>query len=130
MDLAAAQIFAAHAAIPFVGTTTAAGMVTEMMTAMASQHAASLALQSFSNGGIVQGNSRIGDNLLVRVNSHEMILNDRQQSNLFKAIDSNKLGGGNTVLGGEVRIKGSDLYIALKNFGKQQNLHGKNIGIY
>lgn len=130
LDLAAAQIFAAHAAIPFAGTGIAAGMVTSMMTAMAAQHAASLALQSFSNGGIVQGNSRIGDNLLVRVNSHEMILNDRQQSNLFKAIDSNRLGGGNTVLGGEVRIKGSDLYIALKNFGKQQNLHGKNIGIY
>jgi hypothetical protein len=40
-------------------------------------------LQSFSTGGIVAGNSFIGDNILARVNSDEMILTKEQQKRLF-----------------------------------------------
>ena len=42
---------------------------------------------SFSNGGIVGGNSPYGDKLLARVNSGEMILNREQQQRLFKALN-------------------------------------------
>jgi len=85
---------------------------------------------SFANGGIIQGATTIGDYNLARVNSGEMILNGRQQNNLFRAIDENRLGGsGAAVVGGEVKIKGSDLYIALKNYSKVQGTLGKHTGI-
>lgn len=84
---------------------------------------------SFANGGIIQGSTTIGDYNLARVNSGEMILNGRQQNNLFKAIDENRLGGGGTIVGGEVKIKGSDLYIALKNYSKVKGALGKQTGI-
>ena len=85
---------------------------------------------SFATGGIVGGNSYHGDKLTARVNSGEMILNGHQQKNLFDAINSGKIGGGNALVAGEVKVKGSDLYIALKNYGKTQAIIGKNIGIH
>lgn len=85
---------------------------------------------SFANGGIIQGATTIGDYNLARVNSGEMILNGRQQNNLFRAIDENRLGSnGGGFVGGEVKIKGSDLYLALKNYSKVQGTLGKNTGI-
>lgn len=85
---------------------------------------------SFANGGIIQGATTIGDYNLARVNKGEMILNGKQQNNLFRAIDENRLGGGGaTVVGGDIRIKGSDLYIALKNYSKVQGTLGKHTGI-
>ena len=75
-------------------------------------------LSGFAEGGIVMGNSRHGDHLLARVNAGEMILNDRQQKNLFDAIDNNRLGGGSELVVGDIKVKGSDLYIALKNYTK------------
>lgn len=128
LDLAAAQIFLAHAGIPFVGPGIAAGLITTMMAAMAAQHAASLALQAFESGGIVKGKSTIGDKNLVRVNSGEMILNSRQQNNLFKAIDQNRLGNnGSTNITGDVVVRGSKMHLLLKNYNKTKA--GKDIGI-
>lgn len=49
---------------------------------------------AFQDGGIVPGNQTSGDNITARVNSKEMILNQRQQGNLFSAIDSGNVGGG------------------------------------
>lgn len=40
-------------------------------------------MSQFATGGIVGGNQKIGDNVLVRVNSGEMILNAAQQARLF-----------------------------------------------
>lgn len=40
-------------------------------------------ISKFATGGIVGGNQRSGDNVLVRVNSGEMILNAAQQARLF-----------------------------------------------
>ena len=42
----------------------------------------------FEKGGIVGGNSPTGDKLLARVNSGEMILNKKQQHNLWKMINA------------------------------------------
>lgn len=86
-------------------------------------------LGAYANGGIITGSSTMGDHLLARVNAGEMILNGRQQKNLFNAIDDNRLGGGSNIVCGEIKIKGSDLYVALKNYGKVQKGIGKNIGI-
>lgn len=84
---------------------------------------------SFADGGIIQGRSTIGDYNLARVNGGEMILNTRQQNNLFRAINENRLGSNGGVVGGTVKIKGSDLYVALKNYGNTKSKVGKNIGI-
>lgn len=72
---------------------------------------------SFADGGVIGGNSFHGDNMFARVNAGEMILNNKQQGNLFKLLD----GGGVASNNGTptVKIKGSDLYVALNNYGSK-----------
>lgn len=72
-------------------------------------------LSSFADGGIVAGGSMHGDHMLARVNSGEMILNGRQQNNLFNAIDNNRFGsnGGGKV---EFVIDGRVIKGVLKNY--------------
>lgn len=48
----------------------------------------------FAQGGIVPGNSFSGDNVIARVNSGEMILNDRQQANLLKIANGGQTNNG------------------------------------
>ena len=130
LDLASAEIFAAHASIPFAGVGIATGFISTMLSVQAATKAATMAMAAFETGGIIGGNSYHGDKLIARVNSGEMILNGRQQRNLFDAINENRLGGENSNrLYGEVKIKGQDLYIALSNFGKVKSTLGKQIGI-
>lgn len=77
-------------------------------TAVASVLAAIATLPSFSTGGIFTGNNTIGDYNLARVNAGEMILNNRQQRNLFNLLNGSST---NTTVGGEVsfKIRGTDL---------------------
>ena len=118
LDLAAATYFAAHAYIPFAGFGIAAGFVSSMMAMMAAQTAASAAISAFADGGIISGSTFHGDRMLARVNAGEMILNQNQQANLFRALNSGT-DGGTTV--SEVKIKGSDLYLALKNYNNKMS---------
>lgn len=71
-------------------------------------------LPKFASGGIVSGQSYSGDNLIARVNSGEMILNQSQQAKLFEIANN---GG----VGGEVRfeIEGSKLIGVLNNYNKR-----------
>ena len=85
-------------------------------------------IKGFSQGGIFSGNSVVGDNNIARVNAGEMILTKTQQGNLFRLLDNNTAGGGN-INGGTVRVKGSDLYIALSNYSKVKSKVGKFTGI-
>lgn len=77
--------------------------------------------KAFAEGGIIGGNSIHGDTMLARVNSGEMILNNNQQSNLYRAIKNNQIGGGG--LGGNVefKISGSTLKGCLKNYDDKMN---------
>lgn len=84
-------------------------------------------IKGFSQGGIFSGNSVVGDNNIARVNSGEMILTKTQQGNLFRLLDNNTAGG--NVSAGTVRVKGSDLYIALSNYSKVKSKVGKITGI-
>lgn len=84
-------------------------------------------LQSFSQGGIYQGSSTVGDHNLARVNAGEMILTKTQQGNLFRMLDNNTAGLGGGVGVSSVRIKGSDLYLALSNYSKVQSKTGRHI---
>ena len=87
-------------------------------------------LPKFASGGIVSGGSTHGDRVLARLNSGEMVLDGHQQSNLFRAIENGDFGSSNIetpII--DFRLKGSDIYGSLKNFGKGQLKIGKNIGI-
>ena len=117
LDLAAAY-FAAHASIPFAGFGIAAGFISSMMAMMAAQTAASAAIAAFADGGIVSGNTFHGDRVLARVNAGEMILNQNQQANLFRALNSGNQSG--TIIP-EIKIKGSDLHIAFKNYNNKMS---------
>ena len=117
---------AASAGVPFPGNIAAIAAIIATITSV---FASIASLGSFADGGIIQGRSTIGDYNLARVNGGEMILNTRQQSNLFRAINDNRLGSNSSVVGGTIKIKGSDLYVALKNYGSTKSKVGKNIGI-
>lgn len=123
-EAAAAQMFAAHASIPFVGAALGAASVGIMEGVLSSIKAVS----KFADGGIVGGSSYSGDKLFARVNSGEMILNGRQQKNLFNAIDNNRLGADNAQ-SISFKIKGSDLYGTLKNYTKIKGKSGVTTGI-
>ena len=76
-------------------------------------------LSSYSTGGIIEGNSTHGDQVLARVNAGEMILNPRQQSNLFDMLNS---GVSNSIPSSvEFKIRGDVLYGVLQNFNKIHN---------
>lgn len=86
---------------------------------------------SFAEGGIISGGSQIGDQMVAKVNSGEMIINGKQQQNLWKAISTGNLGVNteNHISVSNVRVKGSDLYLALKNYSKVKSKSGQFTGI-
>ena len=86
-------------------------------------------IKRFESGGIVGGSSTMGDKQLVRVNSGEMILNSRQQSHLFNILDNGLYTQNGTNVSITGKIRGSDIYLSQKNYGKTKALTGKNIGI-
>ena len=85
--------------------------------------------KGFAGGGIIGGSSYSGDKLFARVNSGEMILNGRQQKNLFNAINKGELSGGDSGSTVSFKIKGSDLYGTLKNYSKIKGKSGVVTGI-
>ena len=86
-------------------------------------------LQSFDSGGLVDGSYFMGDRVLARVNSGEMVLNRRQQKNMFDAIDNDNLGNGGTpivientiILDGQVIAKNTVTHINNRQAGLIQN---------
>lgn len=78
-------------------------------------------LKGYNTGGIIEGNSIHGDKVLARVNSGEMVLNKRQQSNLFRqlnnATNNNNAVGNNVVF----TIHGADLIGAIDNYNSKMN---------
>ena len=109
-----------------LGTTSAAGLpfpaniaaIASITATIISTFAGIIAAtQKFADGGIVGGSSFYGDKVVARLNSGEMVLNRRQQANLFKAIDNGMLdnvtNGSPTI---SFKLKGSDIYGSLKHF--------------
>lgn len=113
--LMASQATAAYAAIPFAGIGLAAKQIAGMKALI-------VGASAFARGGIVGGND-YHDNTIARVSSGEMILNGRQQRNLFNSINRNELGGGGAqrieIVG---RLRGSDIYFSQRN---DSHRHGR-----
>ena len=64
------------------------GLLFAIPAALAAVMAGLAMAGAFAEGGIVGGTQKQGDRLLARVNSGEMILNTRQQANLFRLLNS------------------------------------------
>lgn len=84
---------------------------------------------AFAGGGIIQGASTHGDQLLARVNAGEMILNGSQQARLFNLLDGAGAVGGAGMGLVSFKIKGSDLYGSLSNYSKVKAKSGLKTGI-
>ena len=128
LDLASAMIFAAHAYIPFAGVGIAAGFISSMLGIQSAIKAKTMSMMAFAEGGIVGGSSYSGDRILARVNSGEMILNDKQQRHLFELLDSDAMpqkGGTNVTIQGVIR--GTDLLLVQKNTNKVRSKSGTQI---
>lgn len=85
-------------------------------------------IQGFATGGIVQGKYSTGDRQLIRANAGEMVLTNAQQSNLWNIIKNGETMNGGAVAT-VVKVRGSDLYLALSNYSKIKGKVGKNTGI-
>lgn len=86
-------------------------------------------VDAFAGGGIIQGASTHGDQLLARVNAGEMILNGSQQARLFNLLDGAGAVGGAGMGQVSFKIKGSDLYGSLSNYSKIKAKSGLKTGI-
>ena len=80
-------------------------------------------LPKFETGGVIGGNSFTGDKLLVRANSGEMILNKKQQTNLYNQLDNAEVGRTKTDVNvtGELICRGSNLKATLNNYDSKMN---------
>ena len=115
LEQAAAGFFAAHAYIPFAGFGIGAGFASSAAALVKSLGAATL----LADGGVVGGNGYHGDTIIAGLNAGEMVLNRKQQANLFRALDN----GIASNVGGKVEfeIKGSTLKGVLKNYDNKMN---------
>ena len=115
LEQAAAGFFAAHAYIPFAGFGIGAGFASSAAALVKSLGVATL----LADGGVVGGNGYHGDTIIAGLNAGEMVLNRKQQANLFRALDN----GISSNVGGKVEfeIKGSTLKGVLKNYDNKMN---------
>ena len=84
--------------------------------------------EAHAGGGIVGGSSYAGDRILTSLNSGEMVLNKRQQQNLFNMLDTDTFpqhGGTNITVTGVIR--GTDLLLVQKNTSKVMKKAGNTI---
>lgn len=107
------------ASIPYVGAFIAAAMLGVIMGMVIG---AVMSAKKFAGGGIFSSASKYGDHGLARLNDGEMVLNGKQQANLFKLLDEGfterKSSGTGKV---EFVIHGSDLVGIQKNYNKKMS---------
>ena len=86
-------------------------------------------ISSFQNGGIIKAQSGAilggattnGDRTLFYGNRGEMVLNTREQANLFRMLNSGSTGAKTSISGGvEFKIRGSELVGVLSNYNSKK----------
>lgn len=99
----------------------ATGLATLTATIVGVKNATS-GIESYATGGIIGGNTTIGDYNIARVNKGEMILNNRQQGRLFSMLDGNGYYSSNHHNSDvEFKIKGKELVGVLHNYNTKTN---------
>lgn len=118
---AMASGIASASAVPFPGNI---GAIATIVATIASTFASIMSsVGAFADGGIVGGGSTIGDHMFARVNAGEMILNDRQQANLFKMInDGQEANKSNVHVAVSGKVRGKDLELVLANLNGVKKL--------
>lgn len=111
---AAAKGASSVAGIPFVGPALAVAAVATIVATLAKT-------QKFATGGIVGGHSYYGDKILARVNSGELILNNRQQKTIYEGLSPHIDRTQNINVGGAFKIQGKDLVLSYNRTTKQLN---------
>lgn len=111
---AIAEAASSAASVPITGWITALAAISAMVAAFA-------AVPKFAEGGIITGNSFIGDNMIARVNSGEMILNNRQQRNLFNLLNGNTSRSNINSGSVEFKIQGKELVGVLNAYSSKTN---------
>lgn len=114
---AAAGTAAAYSNIPFVGMGLASAQYGQIMAMIE----AARALPAFSEGGFVPGNSIVGDEVLGRLNSKELVLTTQHQKDLWNFINGNSNKVGNNTINGDVKFKidGTTLVGVLNNYNRK-----------
>lgn len=112
---------ASAAALPFPANI---GAIATIVATIASTFASIMSsVGSFANGGIVGGGSKIGDHMIAEVNADEMILNNRQQANLFRMInDGQEANKSNVHVVVSGKVRGKDLELVLANLNGVKKL--------
>ena len=118
---ATASGVASASALPFPANI---GAIATIVATIASTFASIMsAVGAFADGGIVGGGSTIGDHMIARVNAGEMILNGRQQANLFKMInDGQEANKSNVHVVVSGKVRGKDLELVLANLNGVKKL--------
>lgn len=112
-----AQGVSSAMALPFPANLAAAAAVVAGLASIIAT-IKSAASGSYADGGIIGGSTYHGDSLLANVNAGEMILNQKQQANLFRALNNGVSSGGGQV---EFKISGSALKGVLKNYDSKMS---------
>lgn len=116
---AAAKSGESVASIPYVGPVLAIAAIAAVMAAIIG---ALSSAKGFASGGIVDSPSKYGDKNIIRVNGGEMILNNRQQKNLFRLLDEGRSAKEDALAGNVTfRINGSDLVGTLNNYSRKNS---------
>lgn len=92
--VAIAQGISSAMSVPFPANLVAIATTIATVVANVASAISTVKSAKFANGGIVGGNSYTGDNVNVRVNSGEMILNTRQQAELFAVANGQPTNSG------------------------------------
>ena len=123
---------AGASAVPFPGSLAAiATIISTILSTFATIASVLNGAESHAGGGpvgIVGGSSYAGDKIMTFLNSGEMVLNSRQQKNLFDLLDSGAMpnaNGVNVQVTGVIR--GTDLILVQKNANKIKARTGTSI---
>lgn len=92
--VAIAQGISSAMSVPFPANLVAIATTIATVVANIASAISTVKSAKFANGGIVGGSSYTGDNVNVRVNSGEMILNTRQQAELFAVANGQPINSG------------------------------------
>lgn len=115
---AAAKAGESVANIPYVGPVLAIAAIASVMAAIIGIISTA---KGFATGGIVGGNSYHGDKILTRLNSGELVLNQKQQNKLWDIINSDKNDTTNNIGQVTFKVHGTDLVGCLNNYSKKIN---------
>lgn len=111
---------ASAAKLPYPANLVAIATMIGTISSMVAMGFSTFSNQKYASGGIVQGNgSGWSDSVPTLLSNGEMVLNRRQQGNLFALLDGNRISDSLSNGKVEFRISGANLVGTLNNYNKK-----------